>query len=139
MNNNNLNVKCIKFSDCVSTIYDYLKDKYNFETFDSNNDLSLIELKFNTKNYNDEFGSNITNFSIIKIPHSYLFNSAVIIDEEKFKSKLNNFEMNYYNNSYPYLEIYSWLGDPVYLPFSVEDKNLLDCYLKSIDLINQSN
>jgi len=134
MNNNyNLNIKCIRFSDCVLSIYDYLKNKYDFEIIEEYD--SLINLKLKRKNFIDEFGNNITDYSIIKVPHSFIFDSAIITDLEKFKSKLNNFELEYLNNSYPYLEIYTWLGPPVYLPFSKEDKNLLNNYIKSIDLI----
>lgn len=135
--NKNLNVKCIRFSDCVISVYDYLKNNYKFDLIEESNDFSLVQLKFTKKDYIDKFGNKILTNIILKIPDSFLFNSAIILDEIKFKDKLNNFERDVFKNTYPFLEIYNWVGPPVYIPFNKDDISLMNNYLKSIEAINQ--
>ena len=136
--NKNLNVKCIRFGNSVVSVYDYLKNKYKFEIIEETNDfaLSLVQLKFTKKEHIDEFGNKILTNIIIKIPGSFLFNSAIIIDEPQFKGKLNHFATDVFKNTYPFLELYTWLGPPVYVPFNKDDISLMNNYLKSIEAIN---
>ena len=135
--NKNSNVKCIRFNNnCVISVYDYLKDKYKFEIIEEINDFSLVLLKFLKDDFIDKFGNKIITHNIIKIPASFLFNSSIIIDETQFKDRLSDFEKDIFKDTYPFLELYTWIEAPVYLPFNKEDILLMNNYLKSIREIN---
>lgn len=136
MNNLNIKINCDRFSeDCVITIYNYLKNNYNFTIEDYINDFSLLKLKFITNKFNDKYGNSIETYSTITIPQGYIYNSAIILDEEKFKSYLDNHELKIFKNTFPYLEISEWGNPYFFMPFKSEDRELINNYLNSIDNI----